>query len=81
MKLAYALAHPPDANAGSFRPNLGNPFLRHSLALILNLHINLVRLASKTYLCGLTSRMTMNVCQTFLHETKYGEFHFRVQPL
>src|ERR1700677_546645 len=79
-RLAYALAHPCDANSDTLGPGPGNPFLRHSLALVLNLQVDSIRLPSKSDLCGLTSCVTMNVRQTFLHETKYGEFQLRGQP-
>ncbi len=80
MRLSYALSHSPDSDADSLGLNLCQSFLRHSLAVILNLCMNLVGLASNTDYCSLASRMAMNVGQAFLHETKYGEFYFRGQP-
>ena len=48
MDLPYALAHPPDPDAGPLGLNLSKSFLRHPPAVILHLHMNLVRFATYT---------------------------------
>ena len=48
MGLPYSFAHSPDSDAGALRLNLSKSFLRHSRAVILNLHMDAVRLANNT---------------------------------
>ena len=80
MRLAHALSHSPNPDADPLGLNLCQSFLRHSFTVILNLHVNLVGFARNTDYRSFASRMAMDVCQAFLHETKYGEFYLRGKP-
>ncbi len=48
LRLAHPFSHPPQPDANSLGLNLPQPFLRNSLAVILNLRINLVGLTNDT---------------------------------
>jgi len=81
MKLAHAFSHSPNTDTDPLGLNLRESFLRHSLAVILNLDKKLVVAVSNTDLSRFASRMAMDVCQGFLHQPKYGEFYLRGKPL
>ena len=48
MELAHALAHSSKPNAHTVGLNLGKPFPRHPLAVILNLHIYVLAFAANS---------------------------------
>ena len=62
MDLPYALAHSPDSDTSPLGLNLSNSLLRHSPAVILNLHMDIVRFAANSDQRGLASRVSVDVC-------------------
>src|SRR5580700_2263541 len=80
MALPHALSHSPDPDPDSLGLHLYQSFLRNSLTVILNLHMNLIGLSRNTDYGHFATRMAMDVCQTFLYETKYGQFYLRGKP-
>ncbi len=75
-KMAHTLAHSPDAHSRALGLNRSQSFRRHSLSLVFNLYVDRVLFAIKSNERSLAFRVTMNVCQAFLHKAEYDEFHF-----
>jgi hypothetical protein len=44
--------------------------------MVLNLYVDTAFFTLNSYQRGFASRVTMNVCQAFLHKPEYEEFHF-----
>ena len=60
--------------------DLSQVFWRHPLPVILDLNEYLFSFATDPDECGPASRMTMDVGQSFLHQTEYDKFHVGSKP-
>src|ERR1700733_4654446 len=76
MKMAHALAHSPDSHSRTLGLNLSQPFRGHSTSVVFNLYEDVVFFALKLNQRGFASRVTMDVCQTFLNKSENEQFHF-----
>jgi len=74
--MAHALAHSSDSHSRALGLNRSQPFRGHSLSPVFNLYADSVFFALNSDQGGLASGVTMNVGQTFLHQTEYDDFHF-----
>ena len=77
MKMADAFTHSSDADSGALGLNLSQPLRGHPHSLVLNRHANVLSFPRNFNLSSFASRVTMNVCQALLHQSKYQKFHFR----
>src|SRR5580704_9098141 len=75
--MPHALAHSSYSNSSALGLNRSQPFRGHSLPLVFNLYADSVSFALNSNQRNFASRVTMNVCQAFLHQAEYDEFHFR----
>src|ERR1700730_2685713 len=73
--MADSLTHSSNSNTRAMAMNLREPFCWYSLAFILNLQKNDLSLTRKPYHRTLATRVSMNVRQAFLYNTKNRDFH------
>ena len=68
--MADALAHSCDSHSRAVGLNFSESFRGHSIPLVFNLYVDPVPFALRSNQRGFASRVTMNVCQTFLHRSE-----------
>ncbi len=73
--MAHALAHSSDSDSRPLGLNLRESFRGHSLSVVFNLYADTAFFALNPNHGGFASRVTMNVCQAFLHQPEYEQFH------
>ena len=76
MRLADAFTHSCDAYPGAVGLNLNEALWGHSRSLVLNRNVDAFSFPRNFNLSAFAPRVTMNVCQALLHQSKYQEFHF-----
>jgi hypothetical protein len=74
-KMAHALAHSSDSHSRAIGLNLGKSFRGHSISLVLDHYADSVFFTLNSNQSCFASRVTMNICQAFLHKSEYEEFH------
>src|ERR1700722_4870989 len=74
--MAHTLAHSSDSHSRAVGLNRGQPSRGHSPSLVFHLYVNSVFFSRNSNQRNLASRVTMNVCQAFLHQAEYNDFHF-----
>ena len=78
--MADALAHSCDSHSRAVGLNFSESFRGHSIPLVFNLLCGPCPFALKSNQRGFASRVTMNVCQTFLHRSE-GDLRMRFGPI
>jgi len=78
--MADALAHSCDSHSRAVGLNFSESFRGHSIPLVFNLYVEPVPFALKSNQRGFASRVTVNVCQTFLHRSE-GDLRMRFGPM
>jgi hypothetical protein len=74
--MAHALAHSSDSHSSALGLNRSQSFRGHAPSPVFNLYVDSVFFALNSNQRNLASRVTMDVCQAFLHKAEYYEFHF-----
>ena len=80
VELTYTLSNSPDPNAGGVGPNFQQALGRYALSVILYLYSNRFSFASYSDKSGLAARVSVDICQAFLHQSEDRKLHVAWQP-